>query len=327
MSFNQFNRDFDEFDDDPYTHLLPKNRSKSEHRSGRHKPNHKSKVNQRQVIENLADSSDRLEDFVPTYVANFDPKHFERQWVIKSLGGFYRDQIITDVLSIVKKGKEANVYCCKANEKTGLDYIAAKLYRPRMFRHLRNDAAYKAGRFARDEAGKTIKGSREKRAMGSKTNFGQKLDFAAWIGHEHRVHQQLFQAQADVPQPLSYRENVILMEFIGEEAQAARTLIDSTITVSEAPALFSQIMENVELMLRMNYIHGDLSAYNILYNRGAIKIIDFPQMVDARTNPNALKFLARDIDRVYTYFADFGVVADPNKITHEYWDAYQNAAL
>mgnify|MGYP000925870685 CR=1 FL=1 len=54
--------------------------------------------------------------------------------------------IITDVLHQVKGGKEATVYCCAAHPSTGVDLIAAKVYRPREFRQLRNDAQYRQGR-------------------------------------------------------------------------------------------------------------------------------------------------------------------------------------
>jgi catechol 2,3-dioxygenase-like lactoylglutathione lyase family enzyme len=45
---------------------------------------------------------------------------------------------ILDVLRRVKGGKEANVYCCRTHPSTGVDLLAAKLYRPRMFRNLRS---------------------------------------------------------------------------------------------------------------------------------------------------------------------------------------------
>ncbi len=36
-------------------------------------------------------------------------------------------------------------------------------------------------------------------------------------------------------------------------------------------------------------MHGDLSAYNILYGESTITLIDFPQMVEARHNPHAFE--------------------------------------
>src|SRR5205085_7289278 len=80
--------------------------------------------------------------FNPTFLSS---KH-EREWILNYLGHFYDDKQISDVLSRVKSGKEATVYCCAAHPGTGLELIAAKVYRPRMFRQLRNDSRYRQGR-------------------------------------------------------------------------------------------------------------------------------------------------------------------------------------
>jgi RIO kinase 1 len=83
----------------------------------------------------------------------------ERDWILNYLGPFYDDEHITDVLRKVKGGKEATVYCCAAHPGTGLELIAAKVYRPRMFRNLRNDARYRQGRQILDEQGKAVLGA------------------------------------------------------------------------------------------------------------------------------------------------------------------------
>ena len=81
------------------------------------------------------------EQFDPTYAGGRQ----ERKWLLQSLGGFYEDGWLTDVLFRVQGGKEATVYCCRANPATGYDLIAAKVFRPRMFRAMRNYALYKEG--------------------------------------------------------------------------------------------------------------------------------------------------------------------------------------
>ena len=59
------------------------------------------------------------------------PAGHERAWLLSYLEEFYNDQMITDILGKVRGGKEATVYCCAAHPSTGLDLIAAKVYRPR----------------------------------------------------------------------------------------------------------------------------------------------------------------------------------------------------
>ncbi|MEI2608705.1 MAG: RIO1 family regulatory kinase/ATPase [Candidatus Promineifilaceae bacterium] len=260
--------------------------------------------------------------YVPTYVAPLDPKHHERQWVIDSTVSFYQDKLITDVTHLVKGGKEANVYCCVAGETVNHELLAAKLYRPRMLRTLKNNAIYKAGRTLRDSEGKEIKGSRELRAMAKKTRFGKDLDLTAWIEHEFLVQQKLHQAGADVPQPIAHGGNTILMAYLGDASQVAPTLIDVSLARDEAKPLFQRIMHNVELMLAHHLVHGDLSAYNILYWEGEIAIIDFPQVVDTRKNPHAFELMERDIVRVCQYFASQGVKANGREIAAAFWERY-----
>ncbi|MCB0231717.1 MAG: hypothetical protein KDH90_21780, partial [Anaerolineae bacterium] len=69
------------------------------------------------------------EDELPiTYGAGASEERLLRE----ALTIFYRDNVITEVVARVKGGKEANVYCCRAHPKTGMDLIAAKVYRPRI---------------------------------------------------------------------------------------------------------------------------------------------------------------------------------------------------
>jgi RIO kinase 1 len=72
----------------------------------------------------------------------------ERAWLRSSLQEFYDDQWFTDVLYMAKGGKEATVYCCRAQPEAGMPLVAAKVFRPTMFRAMRNDWFYKQGRTA-----------------------------------------------------------------------------------------------------------------------------------------------------------------------------------
>jgi serine/threonine-protein kinase RIO1 len=71
-------------------------------------------------------------EFNPTFLAS----RRDGPWILSSLAHFYEEDLITDVLQAVKSGKEASVYCCAAHPATGAEYLAAKVYRPRLFRSL-----------------------------------------------------------------------------------------------------------------------------------------------------------------------------------------------
>lgn len=305
-------------------------RSRQERRQHTRKTTEQKKttaVSKTAVVSTLTDFSDDLSDWIPSYAAALDPHHHERHWVIESVGHFYRENIITDLTRLVKGGKEANVYACTAHPAAGVNMIAAKLYRERMLRNLKNDAVYKHGRLLRNADGKQIKSSRERRAVLNKSGYGQQIDFMMWVGTEYRAQTLLYEAGADVPKPIAHSGSSILMEFIGDEYGAAPALNEITLKPAEAVPLFARVMDNVRLMLNHDLIHGDLSAYNILYWEGNVWLIDFPQVIEARTNPYAFDLLQRDITRVCEYFARFKVKSDPADLAHELWTAYMNGQL
>lgn len=248
-----------------------------------------------------------------------DARRHERAWILRYLGPFYDELVISDVLRRLKGGKEATVYCCQAHPSTGMELIAAKVYRPRELRNLRNDAQYRAGRELLDDQGKGLRGRHEKKAMLKKTRFGQKLRHGSWLGHEYETMQKLYAVGADIPKPIARGDNVILMEYLGDREMGAPALTEVTLEADEAQPLFDILVRNLELMLAEARVHGDLSAYNVLYWEGAVKIIDFPQAVEPFTHHDAFALFARDVQRICQYFARYGVRADPEQLARELW--------
>lgn len=172
--------------------------------------------------------------------------------------------------------------------------------------------------------GTTINDSdfREMRAITKGTSFGRQVMHSSWLMHEYKTLETLFDAGAAVPKPWAIGDNVILMDYIGDSAMAAPTLNTVHLAEDEAEPLFNEVMRNVRLMLQHGMIHGDLSAYNVLYNAGRIVLIDFPQVTDINTNTNAHFILRRDITRICEYFAQQGVARDPVMLSEELWFDY-----
>lgn len=264
----------------------------------------------------------------PPFKPSFLAHQRDRPWVLSSLEAFYEDDLITDVLAVVKSGKEATVYCCAAHPATGLEYAAAKVYRPRMFRSLRNDAVYRTSRPQVDARGREGRGAQRWNATAQDTERGRAARVNAWIRYEYETQRLLYDAGADVPRPLAQSGNALLMEYIGGEPGVPAPLLrEVTLEPEEAGPLFERVLRNIELWLAYDRIHGDLSAYNMLYWDGAITIIDFAQAVDPRYNPAVGDLLARDIARVCQYFARFGVEADSGELASDLWLRYLRAEL
>ncbi len=256
--------------------------------------------------------------FRPTFTGS----RYEREWILDYLGRFYDDKQITDVLGRVKGGKEANVYCCAAHPATGLELIAAKVYRPRAFRQLRNDARYRQGRELLDERGKTVRDGGLLHAVRKKTGIGKEAEHVSWVEYEYQALVALWQAGADVPRPISHGNSTILMEYLGQVDAPAPTLHAVTLEPGEVRPIYARLLRNLELMLAQGRIHGDLSAFNVLYWDGQVKLIDFPQVVDTRSNREAFDIFQRDVLRLCQYFRRYGVAADAGQIAAQLWARY-----
>jgi RIO kinase 1 len=191
-----------------------------------------------------------------------------------------------------------------------------------MFRSLRNDAIYRESRASTDAKGRPQRRERGQRSSNSHNERGRMLQVSSWIQTEFQVQRELHAAGADVPVALSQIGNAILMGWVGDDANPAPRLSDVVLEPDEAPALFEQLLHNIALFLANHRIHGDLSAYNILYWQGAITVIDFAQMVDPRYNPDVYPLLERDIERVCSYFARYGIVTDPAAHAADLWARY-----
>jgi RIO kinase 1 len=275
---------------------------------------------QNQIVAELAEPSGLEAGFVTTY----KPARYEAEWLLSSLRTFYDEHLISDVLAQVKGGKEASVYRCAADATTGSALLAAKVYRPRMFRNLRNDKVYRDGRAILTADGRPVKKTdhRIMRAVGKKTAFGAQVQHTSWVMYEYTTMERLHRAGAAVPRPYAAGENAILMDYYGDERRAAPTLNEVGLARNQAGPLFQEVLRNIELMLQQGLIHGDLSAYNMLYWEGRIVIIDFPQITDIHTNRQAAFILRRDIARVCEYFAKHGVPCDPAAIMDDLWLRY-----
>lgn len=251
----------------------------------------------------------------------------EAVWLIESLGGFYEGQWLDDVLRLVKGGKEANVYQCQANPSTqGLlnAFVAAKVYRPRMLRNLKNDHLYRENRVNLDADGREVTDDGMLHAMRKRTEYGRELLHTSWIEHEVKTLEALYAAGLDVPRPLASGGNAILMGYVGDADTAAPTLSSVNLGGREPQRLFDRVVHNIDGMLACNRIHADLSAFNILYWQGEITLIDFPQAIHPDQNSNAYLIFERDVRRVCEYFQRQGVRVNPHSLAAGLWKAHQH---
>ena len=134
--------------------------------------------------------------------------------------------------------------------------------------------------------------------------------------------QILKDADADVPTPYAMGNNAILMDFIGDVDMAAPPLQSLDLEPAEAQTIFDRTLTNIDLMLAHERIHGDLSAYNILYWDGKITLIDFPQVVSPQSNPAGWTIFLRDVIRICEYFEGQGIRSNPYELAADLWRSH-----
>ena len=226
-------------------------------------------------------------------------------------------------LGVLKTGKEAEIGLV---ERTTIDgarsLLARKRYRPRKITHkgelqelgferaptFRNDLVYRDGR----NYGKR---SRDKRAVETMTAYGKELVKQKWLGHEFEVMRLLWEAGADVPYPVSFTDDGgMLLEFIGDEVQAAPRLAQARLSPKEVAAAWEQVVTNLRLITEAGWVHADLSPYNLLWWDARLWVIDLPQAVDILQNPHGFEFLHRDVLNVCGWFNRHGMTVDPDAV-------------
>jgi RIO kinase 1 len=247
---------------------------------------------------------------VPRWIA-VEVRVNQTQTYEDALTDFFEDDLITDVVQVLKSGKEGTVYCCRAAPRTGHELLAAKVYRPREHRLFHNNAVYQEGRWIGDR--------RLERAVAKKTRAGRGFQADTWVGQEYETLQLLHGAGAAVPRPFARSGQALLMTYIGDLDAPAPLLQHAEVPAEAAEPLFGRLLHEIELWLSCGRIHADLSPFNILYWEGEPTVIDFPQAVDPETNTNARELLTRDIGNLCRFFSRFGIRADAEVLVNGLW--------
>ncbi|MDE3193235.1 MAG: phosphotransferase, partial [Chloroflexota bacterium] len=136
---------------------------------------------------------------------------------------------------------------------------------------------------------------------------------AVWVAHEWEELVRLHAAGATVPEPVEPIDDGYRMAFIGEGIRAAPRLVDVDLDRATAERVWNVLLGEVAVFLAAERVHGDLSAYNVLWWRERPVVIDLSQTVDAVTHPAALDLLRRDVTSLAAYFRRRGVDADVDR--------------
>ena len=213
---------------------------------------------------------------------------------------------LDELISGIKTGKEASVFLGKNSE----GFVAVKVYTDLRVRSFKRDEMYREGRFIGD--------SRIEKAIEQGSQKGLDAHQILWVQEEYRQMKHLYQHGVNVPQAIAVNGISIIMEFIGDEnGNPAPRISDLKMEKDEADEAFRQSVQNLKLVVKSGRVHGDYSTFNILWHHEKAVVIDFPQVIAFKNNPNAHAFLERDVHSLCKSFGKQGVRADEGKVLRE----------
>ena len=224
--------------------------------------------------------------------------------------------LIDTVVRQLMSGKEAKVYVVRSGAETR----CAKVYKESIHRSFRQAVDYTENR--------TVRNSRQARAMAKGTRFGRQATEAAWQSAEVDALYRLAAAGVRVPTPYNFLDGVLLMELVTDEhGEAAPRLNDVALEPDHARTLHQTLLRELVRMLGAGVIHGDLSEFNILLAADGPVIIDLPQAVDAAGNNHAKRMLLRDVQNLKNFFGRFAPELLDTDYGNEIWSLYEQGSL
>lgn len=226
----------------------------------------------------------RQKEEFKTYKDVFD------QSTIKTLFKLISEGKFEGLESPIFMGKEANVFTALTKEHKR---IVVKIYRiqscdfKKMYGYIRADPR--------------ISGLQHNR---------MKIVYA-WTQREYRNLLKAREAGVKVPTPIAFSNNILVMEFIGEEEPAPK-LKDKK--AKNMKKFFYLVIDHMKkLYQKAELVHADLSAFNILNYQEKPVFIDFSQATTIK-NPNSMEYLERDITNICNFFKKHGIKAEKIKI-------------
>ncbi len=227
-------------------------------------------------------------------------------WVVTTQAAIDTD------LGILKTGKEADVFLLERadpGDPGGGVVMAAKRYRSTEHRSFHRAAAYTEGR--------SMKRSRDNRALKRKSTFGKQVAAGEWAVSEWDALKRFWSLGLPVPYPVQIDGTEILMEWITVDGETAPRLAQTRPAPELLASYFDQLRDALTTMVQNGIVHGDLSAYNILAAGDRLVIIDLPQIVDLVGNSAGLDFLLRDCANVCAWFRARGLEVDEHDLFGE----------
>lgn len=198
----------------------------------------------------------------------------------------------------ISTGKEANVF--KGINDDG-NYVAVKIYRvttsdfKKMQDYIQGDPRF------------NVRTSNKRQVINT------------WVNKEFRNLKRACEHGVRVPRPIVAKNNILVMEFIGDEEGNPAPLMKNA-TIHNPENVADELIEYVKILYsKAKLVHGDLSGFNILIKDDEPVIIDISQGVVV-DHPIAEELLNRDIGNLSKDFKKLGIEISEDEIKSKIMD-------
>lgn len=135
-----------------------------------------------------------------------------------------------------------------------------------------------------------------------------------WAKKEFRNLTQCYEAGIPVPNPRNVTNNVLVMDFVGNDGSPSNQLLNSEVDENDYEQSISILKD---MYHKAKLVHGDFSEYNIFKTIDGLIVFDLGSAIDIR-HPNSDLFLKRDISNITKFFNKRGIlVEDPDILFEE----------
>ena len=235
-----------------------------------------------------------------SYKTKKDSEHFKiyqrvfNGYTMKNLNLMVNKEMFKTLDFPISTGKEADVFRGSTKDK---ENVAIKIYRVETG-DFKNMWDYIEG---------------DPRFVGIRRNRNSMVN--AWCKKEYRNLSDAFDVGLRVPSVIGAINNVLVMEFIGENGKASPMLKD---VIPKDP---NKVIEEILFFIRRLYdkaklVHADMSAFNILMKEDNPYFIDMGQTVSLR-HPRSTEFLKRDLYNIGKMAKKYSIKIDPTEIYNE----------
>lgn len=205
---------------------------------------------------------------------------------------------LRQVMGVISAGKESRVYHGVAGDGSE---TAVKIY------------LVSSAEFRRNRLQYVVDDPRFKSIPGDFRKF-----IYLWSRREYANLVEAFEAGVAVPKPIAQKENILVMQFLGENGVRYPLLVEESFEYDELENIEHQIVENLRKLYHgAELVHGDLSEYNIVVAKDLkAYLIDLAQAVKT-SHPLARHLLQKGVNTLCNFFNKHGLKCDADYMIGE----------